>query len=342
MRSVGSRTICDPDDEFGDAEFDEVDFAEPRAGNPDEVVLETAATTTTTTHPTMATTASVSTTNLPPIPGYLSPEQQARAALSREQAIARAKARHLAQQQQQQSNHNPQRTHLQPQPQTPDRRPALPPPAQSHPTIGSNESVNPPGPVPSTIPSGFVTARHAPLLQIDPNNSTTDTLTAMPSQPAIAFNPHAESPSIRKTSGIDHTKSKPIIRESLSLPSPSPSVAPHPNLTATNTSSAHNLTIPPTLPTITPTPRIGMPPSPLGHLSNRSAYRPPGPAVQKRPLPHESAGKAIPLADIPGGTNRTVRAQIPAKSATPLMIEEDSRSTHLDAKRQRLSSMTEE
>ena len=31
MRSASSRTICDPDDEFGDAEFDEVDFAEPRA-----------------------------------------------------------------------------------------------------------------------------------------------------------------------------------------------------------------------------------------------------------------------------------------------------------------------
>nr|Q9HGI2.1 RecName: Full=DNA repair and recombination protein mus-11; AltName: Full=Mutagen-sensitive protein 11; AltName: Full=RAD52 homolog [Neurospora crassa OR74A]BAB13343.1 MUS11 [Neurospora crassa]CAC28736.1 Double Strand Break repair protein mus-11 [Neurospora crassa] len=37
-------------------------------------------------------------------------------------------------------------------------------------------------------------------------------------KPGLAFNPHAESPSIRKTPGIDHTKSKPLARNGQHVP----------------------------------------------------------------------------------------------------------------------------
>ncbi|KAK3392095.1 double strand break repair protein mus-11 [Sordaria brevicollis] len=39
-----------------------------------------------------------------------------------------------------------------------------------------------------------------------------------PTKPGMAFNPHAESPSIRKTPGIDHTKSKPLARNGQHVP----------------------------------------------------------------------------------------------------------------------------
>lgn len=56
-------------------------------------------------------------------------------------------------------------------------------------------------------PSGFYSAKAAP--NIDANNNTiTPDAAAAPK-----FNPHAESPSIRKTSGVDHTRSVPLKRD---------------------------------------------------------------------------------------------------------------------------------
>ncbi|KAJ5725789.1 uncharacterized protein N7483_007146 [Penicillium malachiteum] len=60
---------------------------------------------------------------------------------------------------------------------------------------------------------GFFSARAADSLRDNPN--------AVPT-PGSQFDPHAESPSIRKTAGVDHTKSVPISRPMLSAPSPAP------------------------------------------------------------------------------------------------------------------------
>ena len=67
----------------------------------------------------------------------------------------------------------------------------------------------PPGSSPS---AGFFSARTADLLRENPHNPS-----------ATAFDPHAESPSIRKTAGVDHTKSLPVSKPMLSGASPGPS-----------------------------------------------------------------------------------------------------------------------
>lgn len=59
----------------------------------------------------------------------------------------------------------------------------------------------------NTRPSGFYSAKAAP--NIDANNN----FIIADAAAAPKFNPHAESPSIRKTSGVDHTKSVPLKRD---------------------------------------------------------------------------------------------------------------------------------
>ncbi|CAI7564509.1 unnamed protein product [Penicillium glandicola] len=74
----------------------------------------------------------------------------------------------------------------------------------------ANQDMNPPQGTPST---GFFSARAVDLLRENPNS-------VPPGAPQ--FDPHAESPSIRKTAGVDHTKSIPIARPMLSSASPAP------------------------------------------------------------------------------------------------------------------------
>ncbi|KAL4755224.1 DNA repair and recombination protein radC [Aspergillus terricola var. indicus] len=59
---------------------------------------------------------------------------------------------------------------------------------------------------PATPVVGFLSARGADMLRENPHSAATA---------APAFNPHAESPSIRKTAGVDHTKSVPISKPML-------------------------------------------------------------------------------------------------------------------------------
>ncbi|KAJ5787248.1 hypothetical protein N7457_002238 [Penicillium paradoxum] len=81
---------------------------------------------------------------------------------------------------------------------------------------GNQEMVPPPG----TPSGGFYSARAVDLLRENPNS--------VPSG-APQFDPHAESPSIRKTAGVDHTKSVPISRPMLSG-----GASPAPNNTVNN------------------------------------------------------------------------------------------------------------
>ncbi|KAG6036064.1 hypothetical protein E4U41_005781 [Claviceps citrina] len=121
------------------------------------------------------------------------------------------------------------------------------------------------------------------------------------------FNPKAESPSIRKTPGIDHSSSKPLARNgqhiapvsSQSLPAPSPnatgfaSVRPGGPVTRgslTNSSLDH-------------TRRIGAPGGAGSPLANRGSYKPP---TMKRPLAGDcstSGSARSPLLDLPANTS---------------------------------------
>lgn len=93
---------------------------------------------------------------------------------------------------------------------TPQNNIAQPPIKRENPPP-ANQDMNPPSGTPS---GGFFSARAVDLLRDNPNS--------VPSG-APQFDPHAESPSIRKTAGVDHTKSIPISRPMLSSASPAPS-----------------------------------------------------------------------------------------------------------------------
>ena len=115
-------------------------------------------------------------------------------------------------------------------------------------------------------PAGFFTARAAESLQ---------TGLCIPLK-APAFNPHLESPSIRKTAGIDHTKTKPVGRDAVGAP-PQPPVA-----------RANFIN-----PQSDKTRRVGMPMGAPSPLQNRGSYRPP---QLKRAV--ENGGPRLALGDV--------------------------------------------
>jgi DNA repair and recombination protein RAD52 len=103
-------------------------------------------------------------------------------------------------------------------------------------------------------PVGFFTARAAESVQ-----SVSGRLIKAP-----AFDPHLESPSIRKTAGVDHTKTKPVGRELIgAAPMPAPPFR----------SNFGN-------PQADKTRRVGMPGGAASPLQNRGSYKPP---QMKRP-----------------------------------------------------------
>ena len=114
-------------------------------------------------------------------------------------------------------------------------------------------------------PVGFFTARAAETLQ---------NTAAVPSNVPL-FNPHLESPSIRKTAGIDHTKTKPVNRETLGAPQQStktPVPVMRGNFVNPQADQAR---------------RIGMPGGAGSPLQNRTSYKPP--QMMKRPADGNSA-----------------------------------------------------
>lgn len=143
------------------------------------------------------------------------------------------------------------------------------------------------------------------------------------------FNPKAESPSIRKTPGIDHSSSKPLARNgqhvaptsSQSSPAPSSNAAGfasvRPGGPATRGSLAN--------PSMDHTRRIGAPGGPGSPLANRGSYKPP---TMKRPLAADGSttGSArSPLLDLPANAS----AQVTGGSNTSLAGD------GLDTKRQK-------
>ena len=79
------------------------------------------------------------------------------------------------------------------------QQPGLPPNSHHQPSHNALPTPSDPS-VPSNAPIGFFAARVAEAIQATPS--------ALPEN--AVFNPHAESPSIPKTAGFDHSRSKPV------------------------------------------------------------------------------------------------------------------------------------
>ncbi|KEY70314.1 hypothetical protein S7711_07010 [Stachybotrys chartarum IBT 7711] len=234
-------------------------------------------------------------------------------------------------------------------PQTPgqgQRRPTPPngfQPAQANraapvpqPRAASNNAVPQPQapPVPQSAPGlesvGFFSAKAVNQLPASSIQGSNPTPLAVPRANQI-FNPKAESPSIRKTPGIDHTSSKPLARNGQHVPptasqSSAAATGSHgngftpvrPSMGAGNQGPRGNMVNP----TLDQARRIGVPGGPSSPLANRNSYRPP---TMKRPLPGEATGQPrTALADLP----------VNEKSGTDGGLDT---ATSIDAKRQKVT-----
>ncbi|KAL6700683.1 hypothetical protein J3F84DRAFT_127725 [Trichoderma pleuroticola] len=185
----------------------------------------------------------------------------------------------------------------QPQPYTP--RQGQPPRPQNAPQgkDSLNQTMAPPQAPPPGEPVAFFSARST----ISDTNQTGNQ-----SQQKQLFNPKAESPSIRKTPGIDHTSSKPVARNGQHVP---PANSQTPSTQSGNAGGFTSLRQSigssqargnPMNPSLDQARRIGAPGGGLGSpLANRGQYKPP---TMKRMLPSEvngANGSRAPLADIP-------------------------------------------
>ncbi|GAM89719.1 hypothetical protein ANO11243_077580 [Dothideomycetidae sp. 11243] len=163
--------------------------------------------------------------------------------------------------------------------QRPPGRPPGPPPPFGH-ANGAGPMQRPPTPpltenIPQLAPGeplpGFVTGRSA------------DKPAAQP------FNPHADSPSIRRTIGVNSGKSEPILRAALTGQAPTTAVQEALGARAGVTLPRSNFVNP----SADLHRRVGMPAAPQSPMSNRGAYKPP--SAVKRPAPTETG--RMPLTD---------------------------------------------
>lgn len=135
-------------------------------------------------------------------------------------------------------------------------------------------------------PIGFVTGRAAEAL------TKTDTPTTHLPQNS-AFNPHAQSPSIRRTSGFDHSTSHKVTQVDVQKA----------KVVGQPIANAHGAHLNFVNPQADPSRRIGMPPGAgQSPLANRGLYRPPGPAVGavKRPALADVSNVTVGQAQVDG------------------------------------------
>ncbi|KND89688.1 DNA repair and recombination protein rhm52 [Tolypocladium ophioglossoides CBS 100239] len=191
------------------------------------------------------------------------------------------------------------------QPQTPNATNPRPMPHQGRDSPNHTMQHPPPQPGPlqignSSEPVAFFSAR-----SVDPTaDSTVPGPHAGP--PKQLFNPKAESPSIRKTPGIDHTSSKPLARTGQHVPptSSQSTAAPGPT-TSSFTPVRHSANGGPGArgnivnPSLDHARRIGAPGGPGSPLANRGSYKP---LSMKRSLPDATNATRSPLVDIPTNT----------------------------------------
>ncbi|KAI9843894.1 MAG: DNA repair protein rad52 [Sclerophora amabilis] len=280
----GDSSFGELDDEFGGDEFDEVDFSESHntLGHPDEVALDPRS------HsespikrefPHGDQRHQANGNALPSNPPSVTPPQPVIGNLAQHQNAGSM----------QRNGHPVQQQHP-PFPPIADN--GVPPSVAKLPIAHPQAANQPWAAANHDPPAGFYTARAAPLVQ--------DTGAAGSPTAGQTFNPHTESPSIRKTSGVDHSKSKPINREA--LPNAANQTVANmnlPNSAATNPTRSKFVN-----PQLDSTRKIGMPTSPSGgpHNINRGSYKSPGPVAVKRGLDEANAGATrAPLGDLPAG-----------------------------------------
>ncbi|KAI4130600.1 MAG: hypothetical protein LQ338_001672 [Usnochroma carphineum] len=120
----------------------------------------------------------------------------------------------------------------------------------------------PPSATSSTVtadpPVGFFTARVAETVQ---------NASGLPLK-VPSFNPHLESPSIRKTAGIDHSKTKPVGRDIVGAPQSPAAAAMGPAAAGAGRQNFVN-------PQTDKMRRVGMPVGAASPLANRGSYKPP-------------------------------------------------------------------
>lgn len=138
------------------------------------------------------------------------------------------------------------------------------PAKQQRPTSSTDESLRL-GPPPNLGSTGFFSARAATALVGDDDGPP-----LAPPESLPAFNPLAESPSIRKTPGVDHTKTRPTTRDLKHIPG---------TTDATDGEMAPSMRSNIINPQLSTARRIGAPGSP-SPLANKGAYKPP---TMKRP-----------------------------------------------------------
>ncbi|KAL9102792.1 MAG: hypothetical protein Q9163_002110 [Psora crenata] len=246
------------EDEFGSDDFDEVDFAVPQGDHPDEVTLD-------------ATESEHSRRrNGPPHQSHQTPDSIIESDISRRRSpfpqgqsaapmaepqppatgVLSANLADAAQ------AHRPAPSSSSPQLPNPHAS------AQASTTMqGSSTNQHsaraPPSATPNISPSGalgqepslgFFTARAAETIQ-----------TAQGTLKAPPFNPHLESPSIRKTAGVDHSKTRPVDRDLVGALVVSTSLTKGSNIVNPQADKAR---------------KVGMPGA-AGPLQNRGSYKPP-------------------------------------------------------------------
>ncbi|KAI1389596.1 recombination protein Rad52 [Hypoxylon trugodes] len=168
----------------------------------------------------------------------------------------------------------------------------------------TNSRTNPPPPTAAapTEPVSFFSARS---IKAPPGAADPDTL-IVPPQGARLFDPRSESPSIRKTPGIDHNSSKPVSRTGQHVPPVKRDQDPQRSSTSSSAASGFSnaSSSGPSRPTVgavgspamNHARQIGAPGGVGSPLANRGQYRP---LTVKRPAPSgPEAGNRTPLTEV--------------------------------------------
>lgn len=179
------------------------------------------------------------------------------------------------------------------------------PAARDRDSINAVQPPQRPAPQPAAEPVAFFSARSViPNADGSGPGQTSNVNAGTPKQ---LFNPKAESPSIRKTPGIDHSSSRPVARNGHHVPPTNSQSSPGPVASAggfapgrQSVNGARGNVVNPSL---DHTRRIGAPGGPSSPLANRGSYKPP---TMKRALPGDgnaSTAARSPLVDVPANTS---------------------------------------
>ncbi|KAH6696936.1 DNA repair and recombination protein RAD52 [Plectosphaerella plurivora] len=261
-----------------DADFDEADFAMADEGHPDEVCLPSNDTT-------GLNSRSGSVAPAPPPVNMQPPARpMGRSASAGNIGSNGPHTPYQNRPQQGQYAQGGQNRPAQPnQPRPPPKAPGL-----QQPPKNGNATPPPNAGTSGAEPVGFFSARAVPQEPV---------MGAAPPIPAgaQAFNPKLDSPSIRKTPGIDHNSSKPVNRSGQHVPPSSSQSQQAPGGTGFTPVRPAGGVSNPALGR-----RIGAPAGPASPLANRTSYRPP--TMTKRPAPQDGGAGRPPLAEVTNST----------------------------------------